>query len=188
MKSASQQDSETLLKAVEELQEGAKALAFRQKLIRLADRSEFGWDAVKEYETDELAENDDNAKRLEKAEKSAEQKALKRRKTAQYRYGRGRGRRAQGYAAPHNQQMPASSGVQAQVPPGVFQFRGNAGSSGQRPRVPGPCFNCTEMGHIRANCPKLSKPYPLTYPLLVVIVCHVVSMMYGSMKLYVLIK
>ena len=56
--------------------------------------------------------------------------------------------------------MPASSGVQAQVPPGVFQFCGNAGSSGQRPRVPGPCFNCTEMGHIRANCPKLSKPYP----------------------------
>ena len=121
VKSASQQDSETLLKAVEELQEGAKALAFRQKLIQLADRSEFGWDAVKEYETDKLAENDDDAKRLEKAEKSAEQKALKRRKTVQYRYGRGRGRRAQGYAAPHNQQVPASSGVQAQVPPGVWQ-------------------------------------------------------------------
>ena len=113
MKSASQQDSEILLKTVEELQEGAKALTFRQKLIRLADRSEFSWDAVKEYETDELAENDDDAKRLEKAKKSAEQKALKCRIMAQYRYGRGRGRRAQGYAAPHNQQMPASSGVQA---------------------------------------------------------------------------
>ena len=22
------------------------------------------------------------------------------------------------------------------------------------------CFNCTEMGYIRANCPKLSKLYP----------------------------
>ena len=80
----SQQDSETLLKAVKELQEGAKALAFRLKLIRLADQSEFGWDAVKEYEMDELAENDDDAKHLEKAEKSAKQMALKCRKTAQY--------------------------------------------------------------------------------------------------------
>ena len=48
VKPTSQQDALTLLKAVEELQEGSKALVFRQKLIRLADRSEFGWDAVKE--------------------------------------------------------------------------------------------------------------------------------------------
>ena len=116
MKSASQQDSEILLKAVKELQEGVKALVFRQKLIQLADQSEFGWDAVKEYETDELAENDDDAKRLEKAEKSAKQKVLKHKKTSQYRYGSGRGWRAQGYAAPHNQQMPASSGATRCVP------------------------------------------------------------------------
>ena len=70
MKPASHQDSTTLQKAVEELQEGAKALVFRQKLIKLADQLDFGRDAVKEYETDELAEDDDNAKRLEKADPS----------------------------------------------------------------------------------------------------------------------
>ena len=30
-----------------------------------------------------------------------------------------------------------------------------------RPRLPGPCFNCMEMGHLKANCPKLTRPYPL---------------------------
>ena len=146
---------------MEELQEGSKALVFRQKLIRLADRSEFGWDAVKEYETDELAENEDDAKQLEKAEKSAEQKALKRKKSAQLKYGKGRGQRAQGYgASAHSQQVPANMGVQTQLPQGVFQFRGSTGSSGQRPRVPGLCWYCSEMGHIKANCPKLRKPYP----------------------------
>ena len=159
VKSENQQDTTTLQKAVEELQEGSKALEFRQKLIRLADRSEFGWDAVKEYETDELAADDDDAKRLEKAEKAAEQKVMKRKRVAQLR-GRGRGRRAQGFPTTYSQQLPGSSVVPVQQPPNVFQFRGNAGGSGQRPRVPGPCFNCTEMGHIRANCPKLSKTYP----------------------------
>ena len=160
VKTTSQQDSTTLQKAMEELQEGVKALEFRQNLIRLADRSEFGWDAVKEYETDELAEDDDDAKRLEKAKKAAEQKVLKRKKAAQLRFSRGRGQRAldKGYTASYSQ--PSNAGVQPQQVPGVFQFRGNAGSSSQCPHVPGPCFNCTEMGHIRANCPKLSKPYP----------------------------
>ena len=28
------------------------------------------------------------------------------------------------------------------------------------PRMPGPCFNCFEMGHLKANCPKLARTYP----------------------------
>ena len=26
----------------------------------------------------------------------------------------------------------------------------------------GPCFNCLEMGHLRASCPKLPRQYPLS--------------------------
>ena len=29
-----------------------------------------------------------------------------------------------------------------------------------RQRIPGPCFNCLEMGHLKATCPKLNKQYP----------------------------
>ena len=49
---------------------------------------EFGWDGVKECETDKLAEDDDDAKCLEKAEKVAKQKALKSKKVVQLKYGR----------------------------------------------------------------------------------------------------
>ena len=28
-------------------------------------------------------------------------------------------------------------------------------------RIPGPCFNCLEMGHLKGICPKLNKPYLL---------------------------
>ena len=48
-----------------------KGIQQRQKLIRLADQSEFSWDAVDEHEKDELAEDDKDAKCLEKVEKVA---------------------------------------------------------------------------------------------------------------------
>ena len=55
--------------------------------------------------------------------------------------------------------QPSSSGSLMQPP----------GSVGTQPRgatykfrMPGPCFNCLEMGHLKANCPKLPKLYPLS--------------------------
>ena len=29
-----------------------------------------------------------------------------------------------------------------------------------RQRLPVPCFNCLEMGHLKATCPKLNRQYP----------------------------
>ena len=98
----------------------------RQKLIRLADHSEFGWEAVNEYETDELAANEDDAKRLEKAEKAAEQKVLKRKKAAYSQGGgRGKGRRFNNALTSQLPPQPGSSGSLMQ-PPGsvVTQPRG----------------------------------------------------------------
>ena len=54
----------------------------RQKLIRIADRSDFGWDVVQEYQADELAADSDDEKKLSKAEKAAEQKSQKRKRRA----------------------------------------------------------------------------------------------------------
>ena len=39
-----------------------------QKLIKLADWSEYGWRTVEEYEEDDLAKDSDDEKRIGKAE------------------------------------------------------------------------------------------------------------------------
>ena len=43
----------------------------RQKLVKIADKSEFGWLAAREYDEDEMASNSEDDKRLKKAEKAA---------------------------------------------------------------------------------------------------------------------
>ena len=60
--------SPALERAQESLAQGIKLLAERQKLIKIADRSEYGWGVVTEYTADELADGSDDEKRLEKAE------------------------------------------------------------------------------------------------------------------------
>ena len=49
-------------------------------MIKLADRSELGWPVVEEYEADEPANNSEGEKKIARAEKEAERKALKRKK------------------------------------------------------------------------------------------------------------
>ena len=61
-------------KAKNLLEEGKKLLCERQKLIRIADRSEHGWATVEEYMEDELADNSDDEKRIQKAEVRAGRK------------------------------------------------------------------------------------------------------------------
>ena len=46
-------DESTLAKAKEALEEGLVLIASRQKLIKIADRSEFGWAVVAEYKADD---------------------------------------------------------------------------------------------------------------------------------------
>ena len=50
------------------IQEGMEIINKRQKLIKIADRSEHGWATVDEYIEDALADNSDDEKRLFKAE------------------------------------------------------------------------------------------------------------------------
>ena len=52
----------------------------RQKDIKVADHSDFGWSTVEHYESHPLAEDSDDEKKLEKAEKEAERAANKRRR------------------------------------------------------------------------------------------------------------
>ena len=63
-------------KAEEKLAELTKSLKRRQKIIKLADKSEAGWLAVKENHTEELASDSEVKKRICKAQ----ERALKKKK------------------------------------------------------------------------------------------------------------
>ena len=64
-------------RVLEGLRKGQNLIEERQKLNQLADRSEHGWGMVEEYTADDLAENSEDEKRIEKAERAAERKASK---------------------------------------------------------------------------------------------------------------
>ena len=54
--------------AREDLQEGMHLITKHQKLIKLADKSEHGWATVNEYLDDELASDEEGARKIKKAE------------------------------------------------------------------------------------------------------------------------
>ena len=74
-------DAKVLTSAAKKLKGGVNMIQLWQKLIHLADRSEFGLEAANEYK---LATNEDDAKRLEKVKKMAKQMVLKRKRVAAF--------------------------------------------------------------------------------------------------------
>ena len=76
-------------KAKEKLNKGVLLLTNRQKMIKLADKSEFGCASVQEYVCDDLADDEADATKIKKAEKrtAAKSKSLqdkKRRSNAKF--------------------------------------------------------------------------------------------------------
>ena len=63
-------------KAKASLSEGTSMLFERQKLILLADKSDFGWKTIEQYTQHELADNEEDGKKIRRAEERAE-KAFK---------------------------------------------------------------------------------------------------------------
>ena len=86
MKPAIPQEATLLKNAKEQLMEGAKAIEERQKLIRIADQSEYSWPVAEAYhQADELAAEEISSKRMEEAVKQVEQK-YRRQKRKRYDY------------------------------------------------------------------------------------------------------
>ena len=75
-----EQKTTAIEKARKTIKQGMQLLEECQKMIRLADRSEYGWELVNEYKADELADDSDDEKRISKADKAAETRLAKKRK------------------------------------------------------------------------------------------------------------
>ena len=67
-------DTKTALK---NLKNCLEIIRKHNKLIRLADNSEAGWAIVEEYQTDELASDTDDDRKIRRAEKAALEKKKK---------------------------------------------------------------------------------------------------------------
>ena len=137
-----------LQRAMDAVKQSRRLIAERQKLLKIADRSEYGLGVVAEYTTDEVAEGSNDEKRLERAEKAAEQKAAKRRKK---RAGSTSGRPC-GQPCPSAPVAMAAPTASLQCQATTTRHPGTATAPMQR--AVGPCFACGEMGHLRVHCPK----------------------------------
>ena len=104
----------------------------RQKLIQLADTSELGWRVVTEYETNPIASDSEDEKRIHKAEARANRKAkTDRAKKRTHRYTP--------YGKKPTQTAESTSGPVTTRP------------QVQRKR-PGLCFGCGMPGHWKHEC------------------------------------
>lgn len=119
-------------KAKEALKEGTSLARRRIKLIRIADKSEFGWETVNHYEADELASNSEDDKRIYRSERRAQKKHKEKKKSP-----------------PVRSSFSSTSTLSAACPiPSVVSNRGLLRSS------LGPCFACGKFGHLQTKCPQ----------------------------------
>ena len=127
------------------LEKGARLLNERQKLIKIATRLENGWGVVAEYTANELTEDSEDEKWLEKAEKVAEKRKYTSTQQPNSNLSAFKDRRASMGTV-----IPPLQWKQQQAVPTV-SVAGARRAATTAPRAVGPGFACGEMGHPRSN-------------------------------------
>ena len=134
--------------------ESKDLLKKRQKLVKLADKSESGWKVVDEYESNELAEDSEDEKKINKAENRASRKIKENRRFGTRGFfGRRQGRwhpyQPQGYTPSYGRFNHTATGGMARTETSTSGIT-QSGRGG--PYRPGVCFACGRTGHWRSEC------------------------------------
>ena len=139
-------ESGTIGKA-KELNEGISLLNNRQKIVKLADKSEFGWATVQEYVCDDLADDEADASKIKKAEKraAASLKSLhEKKKKSDTKFS---------FPAPSPNSASRFGGASGSFPPAGSYFRPQGRYSGNIFRGSDLSFRCGKRGHWASSCP-----------------------------------
>lgn len=128
----------------------------RQKLVLIADCSEYGWKTVQEYIDNELAENDDDAKKIKKAEREAQRKiaethAVKMVKNHSAWFNKLL-RSFPSPATPSQTQYSLPAVLTSPHFPPPFNSSRRAVLGGPL-KKPGMCLSCGKPGHWHKECP-----------------------------------
>ena len=146
---------------VAKLDEGIDLIDQRQKLILIADRSEYGWKTVGEYLNNELSDDEQDAKKRKKAEKEAQRKIAESRAVkavkarAWYKTSRAPGATA---TSPSPSPLGLSTGsLPSRFYPSVGSTRsiGSFTFTNGTAQKRGTSFSCGKPGPWRNKCPVL---------------------------------
>ena len=149
---------------IAKLNEGIEVIDQRQKLILMADKSDYGWKTVGENLDNELADDDQDAKKMKKAEKEAQRKIPESRAAKAVKARPWfRNPRSLGNTIANSSPSPSPFSLSAgNYSPRFSSSTGgprNIGSflfsSGTAPKR-GTCFSCGKPGHWRNECPLLA--------------------------------
>jgi len=131
-------------RAADYLEEGASALKIWQKLIKVADCSEFGWGAARHYQADPLADD---------------QHDFEDRKPRGGKRGRRYAPYGQHYTVTGLLGQPWAQRDLPMLAPRPLMLLPQT-----RPRSLGPCFTCGMFGHLARTCPTKGRQYCLYQP------------------------
>lgn len=135
-------------------------LKHRNKLIKIADTSDGGWDTARQYEANPIASDSDDESKIIRAENRAIRKKKSKSKisTAKSSYTTAA---AQPTGFSYIPPTPPFRGAQQPWYAGVPFIQGSYAGKSQR----GPCYACGSFKHWRANCPFVNnKPATQTKP------------------------
>ncbi|XP_020909998.1 uncharacterized protein LOC110247825 [Exaiptasia diaphana] len=138
-----------IARAKELLEQGTVLLNNRQKLTKIADKSEFGCATIQEYVDDELADNEADAKKIKKAEKRAGERskaaAVKKKKLSKPSAQTSSSQRYMSHNMPYNNYGS------------YFRPQGSRFNWSSRPTMQRDlCFRCGKRGHWADSCSRIS--------------------------------
>ena len=123
----------------QDISEGIKLINNRQKLIRMADANELGWRFVDEYDTNPLASDEEDEKRMNRAEARASKKVKQERQKKVEKAQKAR-RFAPYPRVPPTLTVTSDSGAPISTVVST-------------PRRAGVCFECGMANHWKFECP-----------------------------------